>query len=416
MTATKKNTRRAAMDAEQFDSRCFRFDDDGRKWKPLAIERRAYFIKAANAANQDGTHVEISVSTFMKAGGARATAFRRLADLEQMGACLPELHLVNERGEERELLSVRGAKVRRLLYDSLNAAQQVLDAGQDFPGHARLSEPEQRAIQRGWLCKGIAKWCEGVSDSDVKESQIHGKESHIAGEGVSDSGEGVSDSREGVSDSREGVSPYVIHNRKTLTEKPLTEKEKPREIETEVTAGREPTLSPAPVSYISPAANAQDKSCGQGKPDDIAIAMIQAHCFNLAFKTPKSEHVQRLLEQGCKPEQIKEGFKAYVSRLGEKDVPWAEKKFFADGDGFAIILTAQQKDWREGIESVGQNAEPEWGATIDAWLAENPVPAGIPQWHANELIAEAKKKRRVLDLDYKAKHPDCEWTLSEIGE
>jgi hypothetical protein len=409
MTATKKNTRRAAMDAEQFDSRCFRFDDDGRKWKPLAIERRAYFIKAANAANQDGTHVEISVSTFMKAGGARATAFRRLADLEQMGACLPELHLVNERGEERELLSVRGAKVRRLLYDSLNAAQQVLDAGQDFPGHARLSEPEQRAIQRGWLCKGIAKWCEGVSDSDVKESQIHGKDSHIAGEGVSNSGEGVSDSRQ-------GVSSCVIHNRKTLTEKPLTEKEKPREIETEVTGGREPNFSPSPLSYISAAANAQDKTCGQGKPDDITIAMIQGDCFALVFKTPKSEHVQRLLDQGCKPGEIKDGFANYVSRLGEKDVPWAEKKFFADGDGFAIILAAQQKDWRESIETVGRYAEREWGATIDEWLAENPVPAGIPQWHANELIAEAKKKRRVLDLEYKAKHPDEIVHVQEIGE
>jgi len=392
MTAIKKNTRRAAMDAEQFDSRCFRFADDGRKWKPLAIERRAYFIKAANAANQDGTHVEISVGTFMKAGGARATAFRRLADLEQMGACLPELHIADERGEEREreLLSSRGAKVRRLLYDSLNAAQQVLDAGQDFPGHARLSPAEQLAIQRGWLCKGIAKWCEGVSDSDVKESQIPVKESQIAGKGVSDS-------RQGVSDSREGVSPCVIHNRKTLTEK--TEKEKPREIETEVTEGRadalarETNLSPSPLSCISPAANAQEKSCGQGKPDDIAIAMIQAHCFNLAFKTPKSEHVQRLLEQGCTPGEIKNGFAEYVSKLGERDLPWAEKKFFADGDGFAIILAAQQKAWRDGIESMGICAEQE---TVDEWLAENPVPAGIPQWHANELIA----------LEYKAKHPD----------
>jgi hypothetical protein len=126
--------------------------------------------------------------------------------------------------------------------------------------------------------------------------------------------------------------------------------------------------------------------------------------------------VQRLLDQGCKPGEIKDGFANYVSRLGEKDVPWAEKKFFADGDGFAIILAAQQKDWRESIETVGRYAEREWGATIDEWLAENPVPAGIPQWHANELIAEAKKKRRVLDLEYKAKHPDEIVHVQEIGE
>jgi hypothetical protein len=200
VTAPKKNTRRAALDAERFDWKCFRFADDKRQWKPIARERRAYFVKAANAADQDGTRVEISIHTFMKAGGERATASRRIKELAQMCACLPELH-IDSRGHERELLSPKGTKVRRLLYDSLNAAQTLLDAGQIFPGHARLSDAEQLAIQRGWLCQGISKWCEGVSNSPaadeqklpvkqyqsqvkesqsrVKESQSHAKEYHV---------------------------------------------------------------------------------------------------------------------------------------------------------------------------------------------------------------------------------------------
>jgi hypothetical protein len=237
MSAAKKNTRRAAMDAERFDWRCFRFADDKRQWKAIAKERRAYFVKAANAANQDGTHVEISVKTFMKAGGERATAFRRLDELAEMGSCLPVLH-VDARGYERELLSPRGAKVRRLRFDSLLAAQDILDAGQMFAGHPRLSADDQRAIQREWLREEVSNSCQEVSNTNGEEVSKPNQE-------VSNSGEEVSKPSKEVSNSCQEVSRIGETHTEVPDRKPLTENEKPKERET-VTAPTQKQNSKSP--------------------------------------------------------------------------------------------------------------------------------------------------------------------------
>ena len=197
-----QNTRRAAMDAERLSWECFRFEDDSRKGNHLAEQRRAYFVKAANSANQDGTHVEISVNTFTKAAGKRATAFRRLGELESMGVCLPEIH-IDERGVERELLSrYQGTRLRRLRFEPLEKAQQLIDSGQEFEGHKRLTKIQQRSVQRAWLkeLEVATEPSEKESQIDEKESQIAEKESQIA---------------------CEGVSPRVIHNRSNHTEEPI---------------------------------------------------------------------------------------------------------------------------------------------------------------------------------------------------
>lgn len=87
--AHNKNTRKAAMEIERLSWETLRFTDDGRQWQHLAQIRRAYLVKAANAADPDGTHVEIAVPTFTKAAGKGRTAYRLLDDLKQLGALLP---------------------------------------------------------------------------------------------------------------------------------------------------------------------------------------------------------------------------------------------------------------------------------------------------------------------------------------
>lgn len=141
------------MDAERLSWKVFRFADDKRQWKQLAQARRAFFIKAANSANQDGTSVEISAETFSKAAGERRTAFRRLADLEAMGVCLPELH-VDERGTVREQLTrFQGTRRRWLRFGPLEDAQRTLDSGDEFMGHLRLTKEQQRTLQLQHLPK-----------------------------------------------------------------------------------------------------------------------------------------------------------------------------------------------------------------------------------------------------------------------
>jgi hypothetical protein len=204
-----KNTRRAGMDAERLSWECFRFEDDSRKWRQLAQERRAYFVTAANRANPDGTDVKISAKTFSKAAGKRSTAFNRLSDLEAMGVCLPELH-TDDRGKERERLTeFHGTRLRRLRYEPLEAAQRLLDSGQEFKGHKRLGKEEQRDIQRAWLKESK------LPTEPAKESQIHPvKESKID---VKESSIDVKESKIAC----EGVQPYVGRNRRSLTEEPI---------------------------------------------------------------------------------------------------------------------------------------------------------------------------------------------------
>ena len=199
-----KNTRRAAMDAERLDWQCFRFVEDKRQWKAVAPLRRSYFIKAANSANQDGTHVEISVATFKKAAGEKRSAFRRLDELADMGVMLPVLHIDRD-GNERELLGPLGTKVRRLRFEPLVGAQKLLDSGEPFLGHKRMSKEEQLEIQRGWLQEDEpAASTKGVSNSRPKECQTHPKECQ-------------SHPKE-VPNSPKGMPHRVAHNRSCSTE------------------------------------------------------------------------------------------------------------------------------------------------------------------------------------------------------
>jgi hypothetical protein len=217
MTAPKKNTRRAAMDAERFDWRCFRFSDDKRQWKALAQQRRAFFVTAANHADQDGTNVLISVETFKKAAGERRTAFNRISDLAAMGIMLPELY-VDEFGQERERLTqFHGTKRRRLIFDRLESAQGVIDAGREFEGHQKLSEEEQRQVQRSFMA------VEEVQKSSEKKCRTQSKEVQNSKEEVQNSEEEVQNSKEEVQNSKEEVQPCVAHNRKSFTEESVTE-------------------------------------------------------------------------------------------------------------------------------------------------------------------------------------------------
>ncbi len=421
MTASTKNTRRAAMDAEHFDWRCFRFVDDGRKWKPIAKERRAYFVKAANSANQDGTRVEISVRTFMKAGGERATAFRRLHELAEMGACLPELH-IDERGYVRELLSPRGAKVRRLLYESLQAAQYLLDVDQEFLGHVHLSDAEQLAIQRGWLCDGTQKWCEEVSDSCAKESQI-------VGEGVSDSNHEVSNSREGVSDLCQGVSRIGETQPRILTEDSKTERERPI---------AEPTPSRAPSDFSDTESKA--KPGGQGKrtvdPVDIKadkatappvvnqddVDAIGAEFCRLTYKhgakyrDPKDgvssgwskpvprEDIEKMLRRCTRYEILSALQNTFAGAADDQAIKYIEKNFFAKQGGVALVIRQRQQNWLEEIQKFIDAADlDDLPCTdLDEFLRD-PVPVGVDM--SCDLVNAAQKNWNRLEA---AKYPACE--------
>jgi hypothetical protein len=400
MNAPKKNTRRAAMDAERLDWKCFRFVDDGRKWKRLAMDRRAYFVKAANAADADGTHVEISAKTFMKAGGERATAFRRLDDLAQMGACLPVLH-IDPRGHERELLSVRLAKVRRLRFESLTAAQEQLDRGEKFLGHVRLSSDQQLEIQRDWLYDGKSSRDE-VSDSHVTESQIHVKESQIACEEVSHTREQVSDSRKQVSDSCKGVSPCVIRNRKVFTEG----KDRERETEAENSKASPSPSTPHAPSGAAASENPEVETSGQKKAvSSEDVTLIMARVCNLSGKTPAESRVREVLEMfDCA--DIMWAFDRYYRNQPPDSTKsharaHAERMFFQEGGWRGAIPAYLFEQWQEGLrefvnegfgyvrESVDPDADSIEVRTVDEWLAGHPAPKGFHEWRT--LVENAKR-------------------------
>ena len=96
------------MDVSRLNWEAFRFVDDTRQWKQLAIGRRCYLAQAASYADPDGTGVKISVNTFAMAAGKRSTAFVRLDDLEAMGMLLPELHVDETRNGARKAYRIRG--------------------------------------------------------------------------------------------------------------------------------------------------------------------------------------------------------------------------------------------------------------------------------------------------------------------
>ena len=212
--AHNKNTRKAAMEIERLSWETLRFTDDGRQWQHLAQIRRAYLVKAANAADPDGTHVEIAVPTFTKAAGKGRTAYRLLDDLKQLGALLPVLYL-DARGELREKLSrFQGTRVRWLRWKHLEAAQQLLDLGKPFLGHPRLTEVQQRELQIAHM-------------SADDQQKLAERDCHLGCEGMPSSpeidGEGMPSSKEGMPSSREGMPSRVAHDRTCPTEDTQTE-------------------------------------------------------------------------------------------------------------------------------------------------------------------------------------------------
>ena len=119
------------MDMDEFDWEAFRFADDGRKWSALAAQRRSYAMIAAGKANPDGTSVTVGFADSKKRQASGARLLLVSGELAEMGVLLPEIHIDRD-GTERELLSPRGNKVRRIRYEPLIAAQAILDVGQEF--------------------------------------------------------------------------------------------------------------------------------------------------------------------------------------------------------------------------------------------------------------------------------------------
>jgi hypothetical protein len=322
-----KNTRKAALEIERLSWETFRFIGDGRQWQHLAQIRRAYLVKAANAADPDGTRVEIAVPTFTKAAGKGRTAYRMLDDLKEMGALLPVLYL-DARGTPREQLSrFQGTRVRWLRWKHLETAQQLLDLGKPFLGHPRLTEEQQRELQIAQMSTD--------DQQKLAEKDCHlGREGmpsspEIDGEGMPASKEGMPSSREGVPSSCEGMPPRVAHDRPCLTEDTHTE--------------NPPTIPAGGMDGDAPKSSSQNRgqeeSGSQNRtPMTLWTAIVLKHRECRGF----------LLNQVKKPWQLVPSFE--LSRVG---LPELEKFVAAYDYSREEILAAFQEWYHTYAKSMG---------------------------------------------------------------
>ncbi len=77
---------KAVRDARRFSFEDFRSPDDGRQWKSVAGQRRAYYLELSTYADGDGTNAFPSIRSLQRIfGDSRRTVFRRLADLKELG-------------------------------------------------------------------------------------------------------------------------------------------------------------------------------------------------------------------------------------------------------------------------------------------------------------------------------------------
>lgn len=181
-----------------------------------------------------------------------------------------------------------------------------------------------------------------------------------------------------------------------------------------VAASKPKPLSPSQVSTSTPPQD-DNQNHGQSQTDLEDIAAVQADCFNVCGKTPKPEHVRALLKL-VKAKDLNFYFRRYVKGLKnpEKDLPYAEKTFYADGGGRGVILSAFQAQWKIELEEWSKLSdtpeEEDIIETVEDWVIRNPIPSGIDQWGKDgsaELIKAAKSKRAQAVSKWEAAHPLC---------
>jgi hypothetical protein len=339
----------------------YRLPDDGRKWKQAARSRSALLVRLSSYANGDGTFVRNgrnyspSLETLEKHIAQKS--FYRLTDaLQSVGL----LSWTREKHYDRRIYTIN------------------------------LPEP------------GVTFNPEQVSDSEKPGVTFASEDPNQ----VSHSPEQVSDSPEQVSYSpKTGVT---MGDHPSLPSCPSKAPSGAKE-EREPSSDEKPNLSP---SLPSPAA-AETKDGGQEKISDAEI--IQGKCYDLTGKTPKPEHVEKLLQRFSRAE-IEYAFEFYVDGLqvpgkGNTDTLWAEKVFFADGGGAAMIQNHRISEWKDNLEHCSERIDAESfseypnGDDIDAFLARDPVPAGVTD--SDVLIKQARKRRVPIVRDWLAAHPPC---------
>lgn len=155
--------------------------------------------------------------------------------------------------------------------------------------------------------------------------------------------------------------------------------------EREVPQNNEPSLpqSPCAAPESARSGSKQSNPGGQEKTDDVEV--IQALSHKLTNQTPDPKYVRALLQRFPLSE-IQNAFQDYVHGLAEKDVRWAERNFFASGNGASKIVGYQHKHWEEGLMDSARYG----GSThVEKYLIEVPRPAGIANIDA--IIYEARE-------------------------
>jgi hypothetical protein len=161
--------------------------------------------------------------------------------------------------------------------------------------------------------------------------------------------------------------------------------------------------------------SAESKTTTGGHEQTGEGAEIQALCFTLTGKTPKPEHVQALLAQ-YKAQEIRDALQWSVTSLAnpDKDLQWVEKTFFQDGGAHGVILSARQLDWKGSLKFWSEHcdcpeSEDELNQTLDDWIKEHPMPAGLQGTEVvYTLMNKAQRTRRQTVSEWKSQNPGCE--------
>jgi hypothetical protein len=109
-TPKEESVIKAVIDGRKYPPHFYRLPNDTRQWSEQCFKRRALAMHLASYANPDGTSITLGVDTAMQEmGTSRATIFRWLDDLKELGVLKDE---IDEDGRAR--IGQHGTRRRRI--------------------------------------------------------------------------------------------------------------------------------------------------------------------------------------------------------------------------------------------------------------------------------------------------------------
>jgi uncharacterized protein YdaU (DUF1376 family) len=143
---------------------------------------------------------------------------------------------------------------------------------------------------------------------------------------------------------------------------------------------------------------------GTPTPANHDLEDLIAHIAKTTSFVPPDPKAIRTLLSRFKRYAIEGALEHFLHGKPKAKLLGAIKVFFTEPNGSALIQTYLQNEWKQNLTYMSTSRH--WvGKTVEEFLAEEPIPAGLDQYAAAELINQAEDNRAEADQKWYAEHP-----------